>query len=1178
MLSQYKNINQILPATASISGLRIDRLKSDYLSFDASERVSPVNTIVSPDPYSDVKTELHIYSDEEWISGNHSIQLEYKIPSYKNSVGQEITWGTQPIAIDLYNVFDSLKLTSGNFRIAINFFKNLIGSYNRQHLRIDDISPDRTEVRLRAIDSVDPDYLANISNYINTVKHTDSTYWNTYLLNFSRNQNIVFVNSVVIGEYLYVKLDSELPLEFDINYKCWVVQELKPTFIDTVFIAPAVIEKTFTSLAGPNWQAFDSTATSAETDYKTWTELLGTSAQTSQQIVDSYFSGSLSGMQLNIDFTDFNNFVFYSSATERVINFHYKMEMLDYYDSQYSLVSTISGSVATTNAQDYLNTKSNLISGFDNWEKWLYYESSSRISTYDNPLENPTVSELTGSYITTMPKNVSVTSSIFQNWYTELLDNAQTYDEYNLNSLIRTIPEHMQLDSNNTGLSAFVNMLGHHYDIIYTYVNHMQRINKRDENPKVGMPNDLLYSVAKQFGWNLQDGSQSQELWQYLYGQDSTGTALTGSNSVLGTTTSGRDITHTTWRRIVNNLPLLLKSKGTKRSVQALLSCYGIPQSMISINEYGGPRIDGNTVYKKLNFDYALNFSGSTGQVNVPYNNQSVNSIELRFRTPDITANPTLPNTMELFRVGNVTASLEFERGTLGRVSINGNTSGLIELYDGTWNSVLVRTNGAAVDLIAKKSKYGNIIATVTSSATTAISSSSTLTIGAGTRFIGQVQELRFWSSSLQDAAFENHTKAPAAYDGNIEAYDELIFRLPLTQKTITGSLSGVQPLENSITASFTGNLSGSWDSIEETYYYNAITLAGTGFNDNKIRLEQNELVGTLDVITRAERSQYDSAALDSKKLGIYFSPQTMIDEDIVAHLGGIELDSYIGDPVIEAEMEYPRLIKRAQQYWKKYDTSNDFNAYISMFTLFDMSFFKQLEQLLPARADKLTGLLIQPNLLERNRESIQAKISRTTPTYDSNLDLQIQSITGSVHQYLGSISEKIVAIEGQYPSNLSVTVSPIASASYGTLYSKKYLLDNGITGSSPYWLSEAVLPVIISSRPSEQRFVSGSVVYSTGSAGASATYGVGVYGTAAYYLDPIGPGYEGTLASVQDYLPIGIANQKYNGTKMTSPAFNVNSLDTVDGGPVVEWFTANPNQLIVGSGGNQGVFQLNNG
>jgi hypothetical protein len=532
---------------------------------------------------------------------------------------------------------------------------------------------------------------------------------------------------------------------------------------------------------------------------------------------------------------------------------------------------------------------------------------------------------------------------------------------------------------------------------------------------------------------------------------------------------------------------------------------------------------------------------------------------------------------MELFRVGNVTASLEFERGTLGRVAINGNTSGLIELYDGTWNSVLIRSNGSNVDLVAKKAKYGNIIATVTASAATSINSSSILTIGDGTRFIGQVQELRLWSSSLQDPAFDNHTKAPAAYDGNVEAYDELIFRLPLTQKIITGSFSGVQPATNSITASITGDLSGSWDSVEEMYYYDAVTLAGSGFNDNKIRLEQNELVGQLDIITRAERSQYDSTALDSKKLGIYFSPQTMIDEDIIAHLGGVELDDYIGDPVIDAEMDYPRLILRAQQYWKKYDTSNDFNAYISMFTLFDMSFFKQLEQLLPARTDKLTGLLIQPNLLERNRESVQAKISHTTPTYDSNIDLHVQSITGSVHhQYLGEVATKIVRIDGEYPSNLSVQLSPISSASNGTSYSKKYLLDNNITASSPYWLSEAVCPTIFNATTSEKYYVSGSAPF-INITGAVTLYGSSIYGVSAYSNFLIVSS-SGIYAQAQDFLPIGIENQKYAGSKMTSPAFNVNSLDTVDGGPVVEWFAANPNQLIVGSGGNQGVFQLNNG
>ena len=56
-------------------------------------------------------------------------------------------------------------------------------------------------------------------------------------------------------------------------------------------------------------------------------------------------------------------------------------------------------------------------------------------------------------------------------------------------------------------------------------------------------------------------------------------------------------------------------------------------------------------------------------------------------------------------------------------------------------------------------------------------------------------------------------------------------------------------------------------------------------------------MVGNLDIKTRAELSQYDTAPLDSNKLGIYFSPQTMINEDIIAQLGFVSLDDYIGDP-----------------------------------------------------------------------------------------------------------------------------------------------------------------------------------------------------------------------------------------------------------------------------------------
>jgi hypothetical protein len=97
---------------------------------------------------------------------------------------------------------------------------------------------------------------------------------------------------------------------------------------------------------------------------------------------------------------------------------------------------------------------------------------------------------------------------------------------------------------------------------------------------------------------HLTNGNQNQDLWQYVLGTNEAGIPLTGSNTVGDPSVPGQNMTYTVWRRIVNNLPLLIKSKGTKRSIQALLSCYGIPQSLISINEYGGPRIDRAPVMK----------------------------------------------------------------------------------------------------------------------------------------------------------------------------------------------------------------------------------------------------------------------------------------------------------------------------------------------------------------------------------------------------------------------------------------------------------------------------------------------------------------------------------------------------------------------------------------------------
>ena len=197
---------------------------------------------------------------------------------------------------------------------------------------------------------------------------------------------------------------------------------------------------------------------------------------------------------------------------------------------------------------------------------------------------------------------------------------------------------------------------------------------------------------------------------------------------------------------------MLLKSKGTKRSVQALLSCYGIPQSMISINEYGGPRLDRAPVYEKLNFDYALDLINTTaGEVSVIYDT-TLQFIELRFRLDDVRTNPTIPSQMELIRINDSSlyVTVDFVSGTLGTVSVNGDTpSAPIEMFDGGWLSLKLNDDGTDSYAVVKRAKYGKIVAetSATASGATIPGPGNELILGGtynASRLQGQLQELRF--------------------------------------------------------------------------------------------------------------------------------------------------------------------------------------------------------------------------------------------------------------------------------------------------------------------------------------------------------------------------------------------------------------------------------------------------
>jgi hypothetical protein len=254
-----------------------------------------------------------------------------------------------------------------------------------------------------------------------------------------------------------------------------------------------------------------------------------------------------------------------------------------------------------------------------------------------------------------------------------------------------------------------------------------------------------------------------------------------------------------------------------------------------------------------------------------------------------------------------------------------------------------------------------------------------------------------------------------------------------------------------------------------------------------------------------------------------------MINEDIIAQFGFTELDSYIGDPSKIKEKSYTDLIQIAQSYWKKYETKNDINSYIKIFTLFDLSFFKQLEQLLPARVERNTGLLIQPNILERSKDVSMLEISRENVTYETDI-VNIPPTADTEYQFYTASIQSVNAITSSYdPEKLGVILRK-SNKYESMIYNYQYLFfQNGlpVTGSSPYWLSEATLPI-----------------------------------------------YSSSINTVND-ISLGSKRHRYIGSKMSSTDFNVDSNQTIDGGPVVEIINTNPNQLIYTQQGNNGNFRI---
>jgi hypothetical protein len=140
-------------------------------------------------------------------------------------------------------------------------------------------------------------------------------------------------------------------------------------------------------------------------------------------------------------------------------------------------------------------------------------------------------------------------------------------------------------------------MIGQHFDNIWIYYKDVSNRFDATNNPNTGISLDLVSDALRGLGMQLYTNTSiSNNVYYSLFGINADGSLLppTGSEMIKNYVTSsiatlpGQQVQDEIYKRLYHNLPYLLKTRGTQRGIKALIACYGIPDTILSVDEFGG--------------------------------------------------------------------------------------------------------------------------------------------------------------------------------------------------------------------------------------------------------------------------------------------------------------------------------------------------------------------------------------------------------------------------------------------------------------------------------------------------------------------------------------------------------------------------------------------------------------
>ena len=993
--------------------------------------------------------EMNVYD----LNNNFLLQISpfynYKIPPTSLSEDGQLT---KQLDFSPDTDLSNNNLSVGNFITEYNILRpKLINTYNKIFF-IKEISSDRTELRIATNNSAYNSVLNDgVLSYINEIQNAG--YFKEFYLNIGEGILLPCVN-IALDENtspatVLIKLLNPLPLSISSLTTLSVSEKISNTQRFQVSFTPDPVVITYPSLRGANFDIELDNVRANPTQYFNFNQISDSNSSVNSQLQSLLGLVSSSQFSINVDYTDLSNFVHYSSAINRLNGFMYKLGLIENYTAASSSAASYSTYAAQQDAQSYQDKINNIIQGFDGYEKFLYFESSS----YAYPKQTSSK-----PYI-----NVSTSSVAGTLWYDYNYDIASTYDENNQNYLIYALPAYVNEDPSNNNLFAYISSIGLMFDEVWLYTKAITDLYQSRNSLTNGISKDLVYFALQSMGVNVYPNNDKDNVFQYLYGVNPDGTYLPNTSSYETLVTAslysmpGQDQEKGIYKRIYHNLPLLLKSKGTTRFIQYLNTIFGIPTTIMGYTEYGGvDKSVATTEYEFDRFNYGLN--SSVGYFNIPwtylsqsYNKTSYNdivpdAIEFRFKK-DIT---NLAATESLIKLGN--GSSEFFTLDLMGTSTGSNnsiytgstgdfgyftftlsnqsvTTSTIPIYqtgsdgDTSWYNVLIQRRnpnrrlsetGSAqyYDIYIKNNVYGEVGHQVSASLYVtndvvnrawSLPTNKFIQFGEYSNFpvdnpfYGWYQELRLWSNTISESKFNIHVLNPESIEGNNtgSSFNDLATRFTLGNNlytynhNTTTEIYSTHPDQNTqiLTASFSYFPDeNNYTYFIETYYAN---VANSGYANpvtDKVRIVSSSLYGTQLLPNKSIVVTPDiPVTKDIHLIDASLSPQDEIDRDIIASLGA----TYTIDDYIgdPSGNSLLGLDTLRFNHFKKYKKPFNYKDYIRLIEFFHNSLFRTLKDFLPARTNPATGMVIKPHILERSTQQINDPSATQHNNITSSID-----------------------------------------------------------------------------------------------------------------------------------------------------------------------------------------------